>query len=344
MDYDNLDATLKGVGTEGVKSSYAYLVATDGTMMYHPAADKVGKPVENEFVSGVVKKLQEGEIPKPAVTSYLFKGVQKYVAYYVTDGGECVLVISADEDDILSDIRTITKVGVICVLMLIVIFGLIGYTIVHIIIKPIRQVTEIVGRLADMDFTRAEGEESLISRSDETGMMSRAVMELRRQLSEVVANLRQQSEQLYQASDSLSIHASETADTVGQVERAVSEIAEETNLLSLNASIEAARAGDQGRGFAVVASQIQKLAEQSNESARRIEDIISFLISDSQKAVATMTEVREIMNSQSENVEKTNKIFTEVKDGITSSINGIRQIADKTKELDNARVAVVDVV
>ena len=54
----------------------------------------------------------------------------------------------------------------------------------------------------------------------------------------------------------------------------ISSIAEETNLLSLNASIEAARAGEAGRGFAVVASQIQKLADQSNESANQIDQII----------------------------------------------------------------------
>ena len=124
----------------------------------------------------------------------------------------------------------------------------------------------------------------------------------------------------------------------------ITAIAEETNLLSLNASIEAARAGEQGRGFAVVAAQIQKLAEQSNESARQIEQIITMLIQDSNKAVETMDEVRQIMQRQSENVEKTEQIFSQVKDGIDHSIDSVNIIADKTKSLDAARVTVVDVV
>ncbi|MBQ7955880.1 MAG: methyl-accepting chemotaxis protein [Lachnospiraceae bacterium] len=124
----------------------------------------------------------------------------------------------------------------------------------------------------------------------------------------------------------------------------ITNIAEETNLLSLNASIEAARAGEQGRGFAVVASQIQKLAEQSNESARQIEDIINVLISDSNKAVETMDEVKTIMEEQSTNVAKTEEKFVQVKDGINSSIEGVNMIAEKTRLLDEARIVVVDVV
>ena len=74
----------------------------------------------------------------------------------------------------------------------------------------------------------------------------------------------------------------------------ITSIAEETNLLSLNAAIEAARAGEQGRGFAVVAEQIQKLAEESNESAKQIGQIIALLMTDSEKAVRTMSEVKQI--------------------------------------------------
>lgn len=96
----------------------------------------------------------------------------------------------------------------------------------------------------------------------------------------------------------------------------ITSIAEETNLLSLNASIEAARAGEQGRGFAVVAGQIQKLAEQSNESAGSIADIIGELLKDSENSVHIMEEVQEIMNEQQEKLQATRRQFMEVGDGI----------------------------
>lgn len=437
-DYNNLARSLGEVRLADVESSYAYLVSEDGTMLYHPTKDKVGQPVENEVVKSVVERLQAGENVEPEVVQYRFKGTMKYAAYYVTDRGHCILVISADESDILQSVRRVTMIGSVCAVVLVVVFSVFAYLFVNSTITPIKRVTEIVGRLAHMDFAEIEGQDKLVKRTDETGMMSRAVAELRAQLAEIVSSLRQQSTQLFSASESLHTNASETASTVEQVEKAVSEIsegassqadetqkatenvilmgnmveetsqevanlisnadhmkkasdeatatlaalekinqhakeaidviyeqtnttnesalkireatslitsiAEETNLLSLNATIEAARAGEQGRGFAVVASQIQKLAEQSNESARQIENIIDSLISDSQKAVETMGEVKTIMESQSENVEKTDAIFTEVKSGITSSIEGVNKIADKTKRLDEARVNVVDVV
>lgn len=145
----------------------------------------------------------------------------------------------------------------------------------------------------------------------------------------------------------ISEQTTQTNESVSEIKKAtdiITDIAEETNLLSLNASIEAARAGEQGRGFAVVAAQIQKLAEQSNESARQIEDIINLLISDSEKTVETMKEVNEVIEKQDADVAQTEKAFNEVQDGITKSIEGIRTIAAKTTELDEARVKVVDVV
>ncbi len=122
----------------------------------------------------------------------------------------------------------------------------------------------------------------------------------------------------------------------------ITDIAEETNLLSLNASIEAARAGEQGRGFAVVAGQIQKLAEQSNESARKIEEIVSMLIEDSDKAVGTMDEMRQIMMEQSNRVDRASEMFRQLKSGIDQSVFAVGVIADSTKEIDRTRVSVVD--
>ena len=138
-----------------------------------------------------------------------------------------------------------------------------------------------------------------------------------------------------------------TNASVNEIEKAVNiitDIAEETNLLSLNASIEAARAGEQGRGFAVVAAQIQKLAEQSNESAGQIKKIIDVLMQESHKSVETMEEVKEVVEKQDENVQRTSDAFMDVKQGIDTSIDGIRVIANRTQQLDEARVKVVDVV
>ncbi len=136
----------------------------------------------------------------------------------------------------------------------------------------------------------------------------------------------------------------ESALKIREATTMITSIAEETNLLSLNASIEAARAGEQGRGFAVVASQIQKLAEQSNESAREIEEIIDSLIRDSEEAVETMNAVKEIIEKQSANVEKTGAGFTEVKSGIDTSLISMEAIAKSIDMMDEARINVVDVV
>ncbi len=436
--YGNLSNALGEVGLDGVPSSYAYLVSGDGTMLYHPTKDKVGQPVENAVVKNVVEQIKTGTLPEPEIVEYEFKGAMKYAAYYVTESGHCILVVSADKDELMSTVHRVTLTGTACTIVLVIIASIIGFFIVNKIVKPILEVTQILGRLADMDFSEIEGQEKLTARADETGQMSRAVAELRGQLVEVVKELRGQSEQLFEASDTLNTNASETAITVEQVEKAVSEIsdgassqadetqkatesvilmgnmveetaqevagmienassmqrysreafatlqklakindeareaidviyeqtnttnesalkireatslitsiAEETNLLSLNASIEAARAGEQGRGFAVVAGQIQKLAEQSNDSARQIETIIDLLIEDSQKSVATMEDVKQIMESQNESVVHTDESFRQVGEGIRTSIEGVNKISEMTKKMDEARIVVVDVV
>lgn len=139
-------------------------------------------------------------------------------------------------------------------------------------------------------------------------------------------------------------NTNESALKINDATKLITSIAEETNLLALNASIEAARAGEQGKGFAVVAAEIQKLAEQSNESAKHIEEIIAELISDSEKAVETMHEVKEIIHAQSDHVEQTDMAFNDIADGVNQSIDGINSISNKAKLLDEARTSVVDIV
>ncbi|HWR06973.1 methyl-accepting chemotaxis protein [Sporomusa sp.] len=80
----------------------------------------------------------------------------------------------------------------------------------------------------------------------------------------------------------------ERSKEIGQIVDTISGIAGQTNLLALNAAIEAARAGEQGRGFAVVAEEVRKLAEQSQDAAKKIAELIGEIQGDTEKAVVAM--------------------------------------------------------
>lgn len=435
---EGLSDDVGAVTVKDMASSYAYVVAQDGTMLYHPTPEKIGKPVENAVVSGLIEEMKKGNFPEPDIIEYSFKDTEKYASYYIGKDTHYILVVTADVDEVFHDLNIIIDKCVKGGIFALIVCGIIGFIIAILIVKPITKTTLVVRKISDLDFKKDSRQETIIKRKDETGLMGRSIEHLRKELTGAIQTIKGQSARLYDTSTTLNTSATETSVSVDQVEKAISEIAqgassqaqetqiatenvilmgsmieetneevenlrnnarimrdagdtalqiiqeldeinkktrdaiqviynqtnttndsalkikaatniitdiaEETNLLSLNASIEAARAGEQGRGFAVVAGQIQKLADQSNESARQIEEIINMLIAESQKSVETMEEVKLVIEKQSENVIQTEQAFRNVKTGIDGSIDGIRTIAAKTTKLDEARIKVVDVV
>ena len=142
-----------------------------------------------------------------------------------------------------------------------------------------------------------------------------------------------------------SVHT--TNESVNRIQDAVdliASIASETSLLALNASIEAARAGDAGRGFAVVATQISKQSEDSAQSTKTIEGIIHQLTLDSETSIKIMNEVNEIVAQQQKKLEQTKEKFSEVSNGIESSMKESRLIYEQAGECDAERGKVVDVI
>lgn len=441
MTLEQLEEHLHDVKVRGMSSCYTYLVSNDGTMLYHPTADKIGLPVENAAVQQLLGELAQGNRPETDVIIYDFKGTKKYAAYYVDTQMRYILVVTADQKEALQPVKALTRRSVWAGAGALVICSIVGFLVALRLVKPLERTTHKVARLAELDFTAEEEKKKKISlklRKDEAGVMNQAIGVLQQELASVTGGIEEQSDKLHTSAGSMTQSIVETLNTVEQVEKAVNEIAEgatnqaqetqtateqiiamgnmieetdadveelrenarrmrsageqameilgalgqvnqqtkdaiaaiakqtdvtnesamkiktavdiitdiaeETNLLSLNASIEAARAGEQGRGFAVVAGQIQKLAEQSNESAQQITGIIELLIQETQRSVQTMSDVKAVIEKQDENVNQTEKAFGDVKEGINKSIEGIRTIARRTEELDAARVKVVDVV
>lgn len=224
----NLSNQLKGVGVKGFESSYAYVVNSEGTLLYHPEADKVGKPVENSVVKGLVADIQAGRTPSPrnTTTQYNFNGEKKYASYYVSNDSSFILIISADDSEVSG--------SVIKALTLSLIFGLvIGVAGLFVLItllsrsmRPIGQLSEFVDKMADLDFSRDENSEKLAKRQDEFGIMARAILNLQQRLIDVVSNIKDQSSRLFNSSNGMHKHAADMNETTTQVDTAVNEIAQ----------------------------------------------------------------------------------------------------------------------
>ncbi len=104
----------------------------------------------------------------------------------------------------------------------------------------------------------------------------------------------------------------ENSKEIGSIVETISTLAEQTNLLALNAAIEAARAGEHGRGFAVVADEVRKLAEGSQQAVQRIGNIIGTIQTTTEKAVETMNAGHELVQRGRGNVEATGNSFNEI--------------------------------
>lgn len=126
------------------------------------------------------------------------------------------------------------------------------------------------------------------------------------------------------------IHAlSEKSKDIGNVISMITEIANQTNLLALNAAIEAARAGEQGKGFAVVADEVRKLAEQSSRAAEQVRTIVEQIQEETQATVEKMKENRKVVEEGIAFVDQTGKAFFD----ISSSVN---EISGQMQDISNA--------
>lgn len=282
---DMIDKTVSGEGTteeyaeilgdlglEEIDSSYAYLVAPDGTMLYHPTAEKIGQPVENAVVTEVVSKIKAGNIPEDDVVLYDFKGVEKYAAYALTEQKQ-IVVVSADQAEILAPINNMVKEMILTSLSSMLLCVTIGFFVSYFICKPIKKLTIIISQTAELDFTHSALSEKLCKRKDETGEMAKEVRVMRRNLRDMIRNIDTASIQITDNVDGLE-KITETVDRMCSDNSATSEELaagmEETAATTVNINENIGMIKNGAEEINVLAADGAKTSEEIMERAKNL--------------------------------------------------------------------------
>lgn len=212
LNYDAYAGILADAKMEGVESSYAYMVSSDGIMLYHPTQSKIGEPVENEVIKEVVAKIQSGIIPQPEVVSYEFGGQVKYASYYVLSTND-IIVISTDEEEVLSGISAMVVNSGEGMLAVMILLAVVIFIVTGIMMKPLKKITLLINEMAELKFINHPWGTKLTRGKDECGVMAKAVAAMRESLRNVIGDISSASEHLNEIVHTLQLTTSEVNDS-----------------------------------------------------------------------------------------------------------------------------------
>ena len=308
LDYDGYANNLLDVKLEGMDSAYMYVVQNDGTMLYHPTKEKVGQPVENAVIKGVVQQLQDGKKPGTTVVEYDFNGTTKYSAYTILNN-ENILVLTADESEALAGITTVTGVAVGIIAIVVLIAIIISFIMGRRLMRPLVKVSTIIEDVANGNI---EADFSVVKESnDEIGLIIEKMKELTQSLGSIVGKIRNSSDTMSSNSYELNDTSSQTLAANNEISKAVEDVAE---------------------GSTGMAASISKINENLVEMSNETKDI-NASVDEIKNQTAAVQDSSKIMNDKIKSMQDSSHKMDEGISAISKRIETVNTTVDKVSNI-----------
>lgn len=264
-DAETLKYLVGDVALHGIPSSYAYVVAADKTMIYHPTKEKIGLPVENDAVKQVISQMESGIRPETTVIKYDFKGVRKYAAFYVGKDMNFIVVVTADESEMLGGIDSMKTRCATYSAVIILVLAVISYLFMVFILRYINHALREMDYMSQLDFTLEETYRKIPK--DEIGSIIESVHKTKKSLKNMVIILQTKIEVLNEAVEAIESGSTHTSELIEQVDRAVNDIAK-------GATNQAEETSDATENVIAIGDMIASVSDKVSELGKTSEEMV----------------------------------------------------------------------
>ncbi|ABR49084.1 methyl-accepting chemotaxis sensory transducer [Alkaliphilus metalliredigens QYMF] len=220
-----------GFGEQG----YAYMINGEGTIIAHPDRERVmnqWNPIEeangDEELKPVAEYLKIVMAEKAGVTDYRFEGDNLYSGFYNIEGTDWIIVITANEEEVLAAIPGLQRSIALTTFIILIISIILCYLIGNSIVKPIIATIEHSKKIASLDITE-DVPETFMRRKDEVGSLAIAFQTITDNLRAFIKHIAETAEQVAASSEELTATSQQSATAADEVAKTIEQIAESAN-------------------------------------------------------------------------------------------------------------------